>query len=113
MSNQPPSLSYAPKERRRIAPSRSDCYVAMFLMISAIAGVIGVVGVIGLVLIWFAPASLGFPEGPSGLYFGLGLALYGGALTIAFFAGRLVRRRLRPADGQQLANRARTRAHER
>lgn len=101
MSNQRPSLEYAPKDRRRrIAPSRSDCYVGLFLTISAIAGVLGVMGVAWTVLIWVHPDSLGLPEAPSGPDLGLEFALYGGALALAFFAGRLARRRLRPVSHQ-------------
>jgi hypothetical protein len=91
------SLEYSRNERRRIAPSRSDWYVALFLTISALSGVIGVGGVAAVVLFWINPAWLEQPEQPPEWFVALGLMFYGAATALAYSAARLALRRLRPA----------------
>jgi hypothetical protein len=97
MSDRPATLAYSANERRRIAPSRSDWYIALFTVIAAVAGLIGLVGVVGFVVMWAKPAWFFDPSEPPWWYFVIEFLFYGGALTLAFLAARLARRRARPA----------------
>jgi protein-S-isoprenylcysteine O-methyltransferase Ste14 len=97
MADRPGTLEYSRNERRRIAPTRNDWYVALFVTIAAIAGLIGVVGISSMIFLWINLKWLDQPELLPWWVIVVGFLFYGGALTLAYFAGRLARRRVRPA----------------
>jgi hypothetical protein len=97
MPEDPVILRYSANERRRIAPTRSDWYIALFSVIAGIAGLIGFVGIASMAVMWIKPAWFHQPEPLPWWVFAIGFAFYGLALALAFFAARLARRRARPA----------------
>jgi hypothetical protein len=97
MPNGPAILHYSVNEKRRIAPTRSDWYVALFAVIAAIAGLIGFGGIASIAVIWIKPAWFNESEPLPWWFFAIGFPFYGGALALAFFAAKLARRRARPA----------------
>src|SRR5581483_7422594 len=98
MRDRPATLAYSANEQRLTAPRRSDWYIALFTIIAAVAGLIGLLGVVAVVVMWAKPAWFFDPsEPPAPCLFVLGLLFYGVALTLAFVAALLARRRAQPA----------------
>ena len=97
MADDPGILSYSRNEKRRIAPSRSDWYIALFSAIAGIAGLIGLVGFVSMAIMWLKPAWFDQSEPMPWWVFVIGFVFYGLAFTLSFFAARLARRRARPA----------------
>jgi hypothetical protein len=98
MRDYPAILAYSANEKRRIAPSRSDGYIALFTVIAVIAGLTGVLGIPPIIVAWAKPEWVGETERPPWSFLVLVLGFHGAALALAFVAGRLAWRRARPAE---------------
>jgi hypothetical protein len=97
MIERPATLDYSPHARRRVAPSRNDWSMALFIVLAVIAGLIGLAGMAGFFLLWVNPSSLQSPGRPSAWTCALCLVGYASFLTLALMAARFARRRTRPA----------------
>ena len=95
MRDDPAILAYSGNEKRPITPSRSDCYIALFTVLAVLAGLIGVLGILGVIVMWVKPFD---QDRPPWSFLLRGLGSSGASLALAFFAGRLARRRARPVE---------------